>query len=190
MFLWERGLRTPGLEEIKQVARVLNVSPAYLMGLTDRKTLHPLEMPHVGALIPLLNHKQACDPRCCINNIKKAEYDEPVSFIPISVELAKKSGNNLFALEIEDESMKPELLPKDVIIVSVDAKPNPGNFIVAKIDGNDEVIVRRYKLLSASSIDKEFELLAMNEHWPDIKSDTVGNCVILGTVISLHRELV
>lgn len=34
---WERGDRTPGPEEIKQLAKALEVSAAYLMCLTDEK---------------------------------------------------------------------------------------------------------------------------------------------------------
>uniref|UniRef100_UPI003CED6C41 helix-turn-helix domain-containing protein n=1 Tax=Pseudomonas aeruginosa TaxID=287 RepID=UPI003CED6C41 len=32
---WEQGVRTPGPEEIKQLAEALNISPAYLMCLSD-----------------------------------------------------------------------------------------------------------------------------------------------------------
>lgn len=34
---WEKGIRTPGIEEAKQLAVILDVSPSYLLCLSDRK---------------------------------------------------------------------------------------------------------------------------------------------------------
>jgi SOS-response transcriptional repressor LexA len=61
-------------------------------------------------------------------------------------------GENAFALKMEDESMEPELRPYDVLIINPDATPKPGNFVVIKSDDNPEVIIRRYKQLSISSL--------------------------------------
>jgi transcriptional regulator with XRE-family HTH domain len=73
---WEQGIRTPGPEEIKLLAKVLEVSPAFLMCLTDRKQPHPLDKNYVGALIPLLHFEQLDDSQYWIKTIKNGEYDE------------------------------------------------------------------------------------------------------------------
>lgn len=185
---WERGLRTPGLDEIKLIGEILDVSPAWLMALTDQKTLHPGEQSYIGALVPLLSHTQACEASRWIHATVNAGLDESISLIPVGLDIVKNFGNNLFALKIKDGSMEPELLANDVIIVSPDLNLKPGNFVVAKIDNDEEVIIRRYKLLSASGSAKEFELLAMNKHWPDVRNNKV-NCEVLGTIIYLHRSI-
>lgn len=186
---WERGLRTPGLEEIKLIGEILDVSPAWLMALTDQKTLYPSEKAHIGALVPLLSHKQACEALHWIHATTNTGLNESVSFVPISLDIAKNFGNNLFALKIKDASMEPELLINDVVIVSPVMSPRPSNFVVAKIDNDEEAMIRRYKLLSASGAAKEFELLAANDHWPDVRSNEVDRCDILGTIIYLYRQL-
>lgn len=186
---WEQGIRTPGPEEIKQLAKVLEVSPAFLMCLTDRKQPHPLDKNYVGALIPLLSPEQLDNPQHWIQSIREGEYDGEITFIPITRELAKMIGGNAFALKMEDESMEPELRPDDILIVNPDATPKPGNIVVVKSDDNPEVIIRRYKQLSISKSSLQFELLATNKNWPDIKSHELVKCKILGTVINLSRQI-
>ena len=187
---WEQGIRTPGPEEIKQLAKVLEVSPAFLMCLTDRKQPHPLDKNYVGALIPLLSSEQLDNPQHWIQSIREGEYDGEITFIPITIELAKMIGDNAFALKMEDESMEPELKPHDVLIINPDATPKPGNFVVVKSDDNPEVIIRRYKQLSISKSTQQFELLATNKNWPDIQSHELVGCKILGTVFNLSRQMI
>jgi CRISPR/Cas system type I-B associated protein Csh2 (Cas7 group RAMP superfamily) len=52
-----------------------------------------------------------------------------------------------------------------------------------------EVLIRKYKQLSASKIDKEFELIALNENWADIRvsGEVIGK--LIGPVIFLNRVL-
>ena len=84
--------------------------------------------------------------------------------------------------------MEPELLINDILIVDPAIPPKPGNFVVAKIKESDEVIVRRYKQLSASIITPKFELLAVNPHWASIQNNEETKCRLLGTVVSLNRK--
>ena len=184
---WERGIRTPGPEEIKQLAKALDVSPSFLMCLTDHKQ-HP-HTASVGALIPLLDHQQACDAHRWVQGIKNGECGLGVSFIPVSNELATGLGEHAFALKMKDDSMRPELKIHDVLIVDPDQAPNPGNFVVAKLEDDDEVIVRRYRQLSAVKKTHEFELLAMNDAWASIRVDSAGKSTMIGAVITLMRRL-
>ncbi len=187
---WEQGIRTPGPEEIKLLAKVLEVSPAFLMCLTDRKQPHPLDKNYVGALIPLLHFEQLDDSQYWIKTIKNGEYDGEIIFIPVTIELAKMVGENAFALKMEDESMEPEIRPNDVLIVNPDATPKPGNFVVVKSDDDPEILVRRYKQVSVSKSNQQFELLATNKNWPDIQSHELVGCRIIGTVFHLNRQVI
>ena len=186
---WEQGIRTPGPEEIKQLAKILEVSPAFLMCLTDRKQPHPLDKNYVGALVPLLSPDQLNDPQQWIQTIQEGEYDGEIIFIPVTIGLAKMLGDNAFALKVEDESMEPDLRPCDVLIINPDAAPKPGNFVVVKCENHSEMLIRRYKQLSISKSSLQFELLATNKNWPDIQSHELDGCKILGTVIFLNRQV-
>ena len=184
---WERGIRTPGPEEIKQLAKALDVSPSFLMCLTDHKQ-HP-HTTSVGALIPLLDHQQACDAHRWVQAIKNGECGEGVSFIPISNELAAGLGEYAFALKMKDDSMRPELKIHDILIINPDCIPNPGNFVVARLEDDSEAIVRRYKQLSAVKKSHEFELLALNDAWASIRVDNTNKGNTVGAVMSFIRKL-
>jgi SOS-response transcriptional repressor LexA len=184
---YERGERTPGPEEIKQLAKVLEVSPAFLMCLSDDKQGKLNKTPGLGALIPVLDYHQAGNPALHIQQIKEEEYSEKVILIPISSGLTARIGANAFALEVKDESMLPEFRQNDVLIIDPDTSPNPGDFVVARLSIDDEIIIRKYKQLSASKTSPAFELIALNEDWASIKIETGTNCELIGTAISLNR---
>ncbi|MDP3559661.1 MAG: XRE family transcriptional regulator [Legionellaceae bacterium] len=180
---WERGIRTPGPEEIKQLARILEVSPAFLMHLTDEK--QPEKIPGLGALIPLLDHKQACDPQTHIQDIRDQENNDAITFIPVSVELATGLGKFAFALKVIDDSMTPEMRVNDIQIVDPSASPNPGDYVAVKISGKHAVFICQYKKLSYVS--SEFELMTLNEHWPNITVSEHVQVEIIGKVVQNIR---
>ncbi|VEB33683.1 S24 family peptidase [Legionella cherrii] len=185
---WERGIRTPGPEEIKQLAEALDVAPGYLMCLTDDKQIKQ-EFPWLGALIPLLNAQQACDPKTYIQSLKENRESSSVSFIPLSPELSKQLGKSAFALRIQDDSMAPELKIGDILIVDPDQSIRPGGVVVACKQGNSEVIVRRYKQLSATHPTQEYELMAVNENWANILVTQSYEHKIIGIVSVFIRAI-
>ena len=186
---YERGDRTPGPTEIKLLADALEVSASYLMGLTDNREGKMTKSLGMGALIPVLDYKQAIDSAAFIQKIKE-DVDSKVEFIPVTTAVSDSIGKNAFALKIKDESMMPEFRINDVIIVDPDTSPKPGDFVVALIEGEQEVIVRKYKQLSAAKEIREFELIALNEDWANIR---VGSkemqARIIGYGLSLIRGL-
>jgi SOS-response transcriptional repressor LexA len=185
---WERGLRTPGPEEIKQLAKALDVAPAYLMCLTDDKQ-GKQEFPWLGALIPLLTPQQACNPKTVIQAVKDETEHHPVSFIPLSPEISQKLGENAFAMRVQDDSMTPDLKIGDVLIVDTDQVIRPGGVVITHLQDNNEVTVRRYKQLSAGSLFQEYELIATNENWASIRVAQTNGHRIVGVVLALIRAL-
>ncbi|WP_010655126.1 LexA family protein [Fluoribacter dumoffii] len=185
---WERGIRTPGPEEIKQLAEALDVAPGYLMCLTDDKQVKQ-EFPWLGALIPLLNSQQACDPKTIIQAIRDETGQHSVSFIPLSPEISQKLGENAFALRVQDDSMSPELKVGDVLIVDPDQVIRPGGLVIANLQDMNEATVRRYKQLSAGGSTHEYELIPTNENWASIRVTRSCGHKIIGVVLALIRKI-
>ncbi len=182
---WERGERTPGPEEIKQLAKALDVSAAYLMCLTDQK--HLRSTAHgVNVFIPLLDTTQACDPLAMIQAIQETDNHQ-VTLIPLNNGINPQLSKHTFALKMPDDSMEPELRRHDILIIDPDQMPQPGSFVVAKLEDNTEVIVRRYKQLSVTKNSQQFELLAMNQHWAGVVDGS--KCVMVGAVCGLFRVI-
>lgn len=185
---WERGLRTPGPEEIKQLAQALDVAPGYLMCLTDEKQIKQ-KFPWLGALVPLLNAHQACDPKTCIQTIKESSEINSVSFIPLSPQLSKTLSENAFGLLMQDDSMAPELKIGDVLIVDPEQATRPGGLVVACLHDSSEVVVRRYKQLSAANPKQEYELIAINENWASVQASQACGHKIIGVVLAFIRAI-
>lgn len=185
---YERGERTPGPEEIKQLATALEVSPSFLMCLSDDRQ-GSFKTPGLGGLIPMLDYKSACEPALTIQQIKEELYSEKLDLIPISSAIQERIGKNAFALLVKDESMLPELKYEDILIIDPDTQPNPGDFILVKLDSETEVIIRKYKRLSASIDEPEVKLIALNNDWPEVKITKDFNKAFVGTVISLCRTI-
>lgn len=85
--------------------------------------------------------------------------------------------------------MRPELKIHDVLIVDPDCIPSPGNFVVAKLEDDSEVIVRRYKQLSAVKKSHEYELIAVNDAWASIRIGETNKGDIIGAVTSFIRTI-
>ncbi len=61
-----------------------------------------------------------------------------------------------------------------MLIVDPDTKPRPSDFVVASLEGEQNVILRKYKQLSASKEAQQYELIALNEDWADIRVDDLA----------------
>lgn len=176
---WEQGTRTPGPEEIKQLAQALDVSPAFLMCLSDDVQVKKTNRP--SHLIPLLDHQQACDAKSHTVAIHAHDSFGDIVFISVSCALLPKLSSESFALKMTDESMMPEIRVGDLLVIDPLISPQPGDFVVVKVDGQQEVIISQYKMLSYASSD--FELLTLNDNWPNIKVTEELSLAILGTVL-------
>lgn len=185
---WERGIRTPGPEEIKQLAEALEVAPAYLMCLTDDKQVKQ-EFPWLGALVPLLDAQQACDPKTVIQAIREDSEQHAVSFIPLSPEISQKLGENAFAFRVQDDSMAPELKVGDVLIIDPDQVVRPGGLVVVCLEDMDTASVRRYKQLPDDGSMKDYELIPVNENWAAVRGTISCGHKLIGVVLAFLRVL-
>lgn len=181
---WEQGTRTPGPEEIKLLAQALEVSPAFLMCLSDERQMKKVKK-H-SHLIPLLDHQQACDAKSCIEAIREQGVTSDAVFISVSCALLPKLSSGSFALKMADESMTPEIRIGDILVIDPLIAPQPSDFVVVKVGGQQEVIISQYKKLSYTSSD--FELVTLNDNWPNINVADDLEVEIVGKVIQNIRS--
>ena len=176
---WEQGTRAPGPEEIKLLAQALDVSPAYLMCLSDeRQTKQAKSHSH---LVPLLDHRQACDAKSHIEAIRNGNEPGEVVCISVSAVLLPELSEEAFSLKMTDESMTPEIKLSNVLVIDPFVAPSPGNFVVVKMTNKPEVIVCQYKRLSYTL--DEFELVTLNDNWPNITVSNELGIEVLGKVV-------
>ncbi len=173
---WERGTRSPGPIEALQLAKVLDVSAAYLLGLVDdEKQASP-------DLIPLVDLKDNLDIKKLTGSVRDVmQFDH----LMVDEYLATKIDARAFAIRIADDSMIPEFEPGDIIVIDPDKQPKPGKHVLAKID--DELIFRKYRELEDLGKSKSFELIPVNDYWPVIKITEPKKAKLIGTMVE-HRR--
>ena len=109
-----------------------------------------------------------------------AEFSGDIVLISVSTALLPKISSDAFAMKIIDDSMLPEIRVNDVLVIDTRALPSPGNYVAVKIDNKSDVLICQYKKLSYSSSD--FELITLNDNWPNIKVCDELQVEIIGVV--------
>lgn len=129
--------------------------------------------------IPVISYVQAGNPSEAIDAYATGSGMEDI-FTDIEL------GPYAFALVIQGDSMAPEFGEGDKIIIDPAVRPRPGEFVVAKCNG-DEVTFKKYRPRGVSASGHEvFELVPLNPDYASINSE-ITPTQIIGTMIE-HRK--
>lgn len=132
-----------------------------------------------GTMIPIISSVQA-GAWCGVEELQHAGADGEGlrTDYPVS--------KSAFALEIKGISMQPEFQPGDHVIIDPTVEPLPGDFVVAR-NGDEEATFKKYRPRGANeSGEQVFELVALNEDYPSMRSDVTPMRVV-GTMVE-HRK--
>jgi len=169
----------PESDRLYNIANLLNVDPAWLFGanvsvsgiIKTDKSLKALR-------VPVLGHIPAGTPIDAVEDILDWEELDPHQFNP------KK---DYFGLMVRGDSMYPEYLDGDIIIVQQESDAESGKDVVAYVNGYEATLKRLYKYANGS-----IELRAIN---PAYKSKKYTQeemektpVVIMGYVKELRRR--
>lgn len=179
---WEQGTRSPGPVEAKIVANVLNVSPSYLLCLTDNpegEISHPSgNTPRVISVVSMQNalHTKEAENQIILSEEKKS----------ITLDSFNQSSNSyLFAVLVDDSSMQPDLNQNDLVIIDSQSKPCPGDFVLAFLVEKKQTVLRRYRETETCL----FQLLATNPLWATTNVKYIDDVKIIGKVTEIRRYL-
>ena len=112
------------------------------------------------------------------------------STIGLDAPLATRCGVDTFALIVGDRAMHPEFGQGDLVIIDPEAQAQPGEIVAAHLDGEAEVLLRKYRVRkrSAKRPDAAVELVALNEDFGSIAIDGDHPGTVIGPVVE-HRRL-
>ncbi|MGH8579369.1 MAG: LexA family protein, partial [Gammaproteobacteria bacterium] len=97
-------------------------------------------------------------------------------------------SDRTFGLVIAGESMMEDFYPGEIIIVDPEIAPKPGDFVVAKLDKDDQVIFRKYRLRGSNERGQPaIELAPLNEDYPTAVIDSNNPGRVIGTTVE-HRK--
>ena len=168
---YEKGLVDIPLSKISELARVLKVTEAYLMGWEEKATQTPQ-----GLQIPVLGNVAAGIPISAVEDI--LDYEE--------VPQSWKSQGEFFALRIKGDSMQPKMDDGDVVIVRQQSDANSGDTVLALVNGDDATCKKLQKtengIMLVSTNPNYLPMFFTNK---EIQTKPV---VILGKVVELRSK--
>ena len=168
---YEKGLVDIPLSKISELARVLKVTEAYLMGWEEKS-----EQPPQGLQIPVLGTVAAGIPISAVEDI--LDYEE----VPQSWE----SQGEFFGLRIKGDSMKPDINDGDTVIVRQQSTANNGDVVIALVNGDDATCKKFEKL------DNGIMLISNNSEYSPMyfsnEEVLTKPVVIIGRIVELRRK--
>lgn len=168
---YEKGLVDIPLSKISELARVLKVTEAYLMGWEEKTPQTPQ-----GLQIPVLGNVAAGIPISAVEDI--LDYEE----VPQSWE----NQGEFFALKIKGDSMEPRMESGDVVIVKQQSDANSGDTVIVLVNGDDATCKKLQKT------DNGIMLVSTNPKYPPMfysnEEISTKPVVILGKVVELRQK--
>lgn len=176
------GGRNKGSKHIVTIARVLRCRAQWLETGAHpiEATANVVESPPDQYPVPMIDFVSAGSGRTISDPTAPGAAHEI-----IWTDLKVSDGT--FGLTIKGDSMEPEFSEGDKVIIDPAVQPRPGNYVVAKISGHDEVTFKKFRPRGLNEAGQDvFELVPLNEDYDTIRSDRVA-CQIVGTMVE-HRR--
>lgn len=175
IYKYEHGLIVnPKRSLIEKLATLFQVSPSYLLGVTDEQ--HPQSVTSVR--IPILGRVVAGIPLEAITDIEG--YEE------ITPKMA--SLGEYFALRIKGHSMEPQILDNDVVICKCQSDVESGDIAIILVNG-DEATCKQIKKSPEGVTLIGFNPLVYPPHFYSNKEIETLPVNVIGKVVELRRSL-
>lgn len=161
-----------------RIAQVLGVNPSWLQhgGHGKHDPIVRIEMSGVElalARVPVISEQDV---------LQFAETGKLPENVGRTLMTDARTGPRCFAIELEGDSMAPQFVNGDKIVIDPDIHPEPGDFVCATING--AITFRKYRERGRSNGDHLFELVPMNQDWPTVRSEDGAQVV---GVMTEHR---
>ncbi|RMH46424.1 MAG: SOS response transcriptional repressor [Gammaproteobacteria bacterium] len=169
---YERDVRQPKVEDIEKIAKTLDVSVLWLA--TGEGPIE--DEPSHLTRVPVISCVQAGEWSPVHD-----DYPPGDGFEYLYTDLRLSDG--AFALEITGDSMLPEFRPGDRVIIDPSLQPRPGDYVVAKLDDEQEATFKKYRVRSPGVI----ELVPLNDDYPTLTIDAEHPGRIIGVEVE-HRK--
>ena len=170
-------------DKIELIAIALNTSPAYLMGWgSDSKYSEPIEYSPVGIVyFPVIGSIAAG-----YDNLATEEYTGEQTPIPISL-LRGRDPSEYFVLAVKGDSMYPQFLNGDKVLVQRTTSVDSGSIAVIMYNGDEATLKKVVYVYGEDWMD----LMPANPEYKAkrIEGRDLDLCRVLGKVVMLLRDV-
>ena len=184
---WESGWAMPKLDDVIRIAEVLKCTPSWLAGFVgdgpDGNLIYESAVPvfdnYEDILAYINEDAEKLSKMHVIQNYRHVFLDG----------IDEADDDKLFGFIIQDDSMSPEYLAGNIVIVNNSIEPTPGKLVLAYLEKSKSLILRKYKVSTASASNVlTYELNAVNPDWPKLTIDNPAECKIIGVVIEYRQR--
>lgn len=130
--------------------------------------------------IPVLDFVQA-------GMFKAVEYDGVLPLSYTYTDYVGMNPNEIFSVVVSGNSMNPDFVEGDKLIIDAALTPKPGSFVIAQ-NGSNEATFKKYRVIGYNSNGREdFELVPLNPDYPVICSRD-HEITIIGVMVRHIRD--
>lgn len=174
---WESNTTKPNAENLYELSLLLKCDFGWLLkGEGQESNIIQIENDD-NIKIPILTTEQ-------LQQLDITNNTPPISHIGEFIMTSGPVSEATFAFKVIDDSMKPDFLSGDIVIMDALQRPNPGEFVIARVD--NEILFRKFQVESYRDGKTEsFSLSPLNNDFPTLSS-AKNRIVILGTMVE-HR---
>lgn len=187
---WLSGQNVPRAENLKAIAKLLNVSDDWLLTGKGTAELSRNNVSNVSIIdtplrqVPLLDYVQA-------GLFHEVGYD---GLNPLGTSWTTYEGARpecVFSLKVEGMSMSPEFMPGDELIVDGSLEAKPGSLVIAQEvkHGTASTTFKKYRVIGVNEFGVDIiELVPLNPDYPTLNSNQI-DISIIGVVVRHNREV-
>jgi SOS-response transcriptional repressor LexA len=170
-----QGTTNPHKDTVKRLADVLGTTEQHLR-------FGNAEPPVVGLKkVPLLRMNE-------MGTLKKGQDVREVWDGASYVAAPSSVSNQAFGIEVTDVANESRVHLGDIIILEPTADPQPGNFVVAVVEGHKHALLRRYRALDPLD-PTVFMLMAENPDFPAVTVDSDHPGFVVGKAVKRITDI-
>lgn len=173
---WEKDETVPRGENLLRLAELLQCTAAWIIDGEGEVFAAPLKVSDVSAL-PLISLAQAAawmlEERLLIQQ-------QATRFLYSDSKLSESA----LAITLEDNAMQPDYRPGDTLIFDPAVNPQPGDLVLALINGVAQV--RIYRLMAEQHDEQIFSLRPLNDDFP-VQTSSEKKIELIGTLMEMRR---
>ncbi|MGK3126359.1 S24 family peptidase [Candidatus Pantoea formicae] len=173
---WEKEETVPRGENLLRLAEWLQCTAAWIIDGDGEVFAAPSSVSHLTTL-PLISLAQAA---LWLQEQRLSIQQHATRFLYSDVPL----GELALAVTLEDDSMQPEYRPNDTMIFDPAVAPQPGDVVLARVNGIAQV--RIFRLIAQHQDEEIFSLRPLNEDFPAVASSE-NSLELIGTLMEMRR---
>jgi len=173
---WEKDETVPRGENLLRLAELLQCTAAWIIDGEGEVFTAPLNVSDVSAL-PLITLAQAA---AWMQEQRLLIQQQATRFLYSDSRLSESA----LAITLEDAAMQPDYRPGDTLIFDPAVNPQPGDVVLALINGVAQV--RIYRLMAEQHDEQIFSLRPLNDDFP-AQTSSEKKIELIGTMMEMRR---